>query len=322
MKLFALVALAMGLDDSTMSLLARVDPIPSKPVSSSLIQASAVLSPEALNHDESTVPFSGIQMNRPRAPKRAVDPSSSVRVLDRKHIHTSKVHLHDAPVAGTRPPVSPDVLICSLPANHNALSVRACDLITRNNAVLSQVLRCTDRVHPETVADLLIGSQKVPIDLSVDAKQAVSDISTMDTPLSVQVTFGACTSPRDSLPDLDVHSDYLAFVLLNPDIELAAENFALGAAKKVEEAAAYKAGIVMVSVPMLFQKEGFKSELATNFINNVSQCNVDGVCTANELISWTPSGDQVLDWYVGTSAGTVRIVGGKRTRTTASFLQK
>ena len=319
--LLGLAGLAVSLDDTTMSLLARVDPIPSgnpKPSKSvsSLLESAGVGSSSVI--DDSRIPFSGIQLEHPTE-KRRPTPALPGRILNRARIHVSTIHLHDAPAVNVS--ATPEVLICSVPADHNGLSDRACDLVASSPAVLSQVLRCSDRVHPRTVADLLMGSQTVPIDFTQGLSGVVMDLAAMDTPLSVEVSVGACSDPRASLPDTDLKIDHIVFVLLNPDVEAAAENLALRTGVAAEHGGAFTAGLVNVGVPQLMQQAAFRRQLATNFIENVATCNNDQVCSAQELVGWTPIGNAKLDWFVGVSDATVRVIGGAHSRGYASFLQ-
>ena len=298
-----LLGLTRALDDSTMGLFARVDPDPvshrQERLVSSLLQAGST----ELRSDDSITPFSGIQVAQQISyPSVTTNPA---RVLDRTKIHTARVHLHDAPEQGTNPPPTPDVLICPIFANQNSISRRVCDMSASKKVVLAQRLSCTDRIHPQTITDLLSGSQSAPISFS-SLDQTTADIKNMKTPISLEVTFGPCTD-QTSLPNMDTTQDFLAFVSLNRNVELASENFANGINRRPSESSALRAGIVMVSVPMLFKKPKVKSEIASAFKDKILTCNDDKVCTAADLVNWVPTG---YDWYLGNSKNVIRVVGG------------
>jgi hypothetical protein len=305
MRLTLLLSVAWAVDDSTMSLLAKVDPIPASPAkakASSLLQADGSSETSSI---DSYIEVSGIQ-TRALAEEFKYTPShpqvrGKILVAPR---------MHDAPENSETKEIVPEVLICYLPEGKNGLSVRTCDMIKKTPALLSQVLRCSDRVHPNTVADLMMGRQTAPIDLSQTAESASVSASNMETPVSVDVSFGPCDGDRSQLPDLDTSQDYLTLVLLNPDTERAAENFSL----KPGAARAFRAGLVFVSIPKLFEDSNvnLKGTVAKGFTNGVGGCMADGVCTAAELVEWTKKGEKV-DFLVGASNAVVRLSGGDRT---------
>ena len=285
-----------GLDDSTLSLFAKVDPFPSeKKSSSSFLQGNSVQ-----QVDQSHMPFSAIQFERPGRRLPPVIPSSSLRE-NKSFIRVQKVHLHDAPEAGSLPPAIPDVFICLLPAGQNGLSVRSCDLQGNSAAVLSQNLACSSRVHPRTVADIFMGVQTAPFDLSDDANVALKSVQSMMKPVSLQVTFGSCDSPREDLPDFDLNLDYLVFVISNPLVESAAENLALA----TRQHSAFKAGLVFVDLNSVFTQKNLKSSIADHFVSDVETC---AKCNAAQLTSWVPSGSDQVDWFVGRNDGIVKIL--------------
>ena len=292
-----LMAAVWGVDDSTMSLIANVDPIPAR-VPEGLIELTAS-QPSLPN--ESFVPFAGIQVGN-----ILHQPVTQLRSHSSK-IRVQTVHLHDAPKLadpslGT---VTPDVLICYLPKGQNGLSVRACDVNAVGGAVPSQLLRCTSRIHPNSVADLLVGSQTVPVDFTQGPELARRDLRNMDTPVTAKVTLDSCTSPRSSLPDTALDTDHLVFVLLNPVVESAAENYLHRNAQ--HGSVSVRAGLVFVAIDQLFGTPATRNRIATNFLQDVAKCNEDGFCSAKELVQWTPSGDQTVDWFVGTSRAYVRL---------------
>ena len=256
--------------------------------------------------DQSRMPFSGIQFERPITTrhdnyaifgKKLIKSDRSMSLIRR--LESRAAHLHEEPPQGTAVPLPvPDVFVCFIPSGQNGLSVRACDLAGNTAAVLSQKLACSVRQHPRTIADVLMGSQKSPIDLTGDESSAVESLKSMATPVSLQITFGSCDLPREDLPDSDLNLDYLVFVMANPLVELAAEN-APGNKR------AFKAGLVMVDVKAPSE---LKKKIATNFMNDVETCANDGSCTAAELAGWVPSGAQQVDWFVGRSDGLARIL--------------
>ena len=303
----------LGVDDSTISLMAKVDPLPSGTKATSLIQAAA--SASTINRFETTFPVKGIQsraMNKQfeytvKPPTKNLAERRSIRVAPRIHL-AEKTSF----AVGPSSTVVPDVLICALPADKNGLSVRTCDMATQSKALLSQVLRCSDRVHPSTVVDLLMGRQQSPIDFAEDAATAAASLRAMETPVSVDVSFPSCQSDRSLLPNLDTQQDYVAFVVINPEVERSAENFSLirGAS------ASFRSGIVFVSVPKLFDDSvNLKGVVANGFSGPIENCLKDGVCAASELVEWTNSAYPPVDFLVGTSQGIVRLTGTSRSQT-------
>lgn len=303
--LWLALGLVAAVDDSTMSsLLANVDPLPMVAAKSSLIQAEPVQNAPL---DDSYISVRGIQS--PSALKKYQMRSSSNPILQRRiHVAPRIHHLVESGAVAREGKIStvPEILLCPLPAKANGLSVRTCDLAGPSGALLSQVLRCSDRIHPNTIVDIFTGRQTAPINLSQDETIASASIGNMETPISVDVSFGACNQDRSTLPDLDISSDYLALIMLNPDVERAAENFSAlaGAAAR-----AFKAGIVFVSVRKMFEDAvNLKGIVATGFSTDVGDCMKDGICTASELVEWTRKGPSV-DYLVGASSGTVRLDG-------------
>ena len=356
-SLLVLPVIVVGVDDTTMNLMAKVDPLPpsSGTSASSLLQDVTRGRPAFASPDETYVPinFMGnrssiktqsygttiMTLGRDFTPapstgnETAIGSQTSsgsavaargprgVRSLNywtsamtQRAMHVApRIHstLSDVSESSLNPPpIVPDVFICSLPSGKNGLSVRTCDTVPQSPALLAQVLRCSDRIHPSTVVDLFMGRQEEPIDLSKDDSRASNSVLGMETPVSVDVSFPACDSDRSVLPNLDISQDYIAFVLVNPDVERAAENFSLihGAT------ASFRAGIVFVAIPKLFDDSSavnLKGIVATGFAGPIQNCLVDGVCSASELVNWTNQGVPV-DYLVGTSQGVVRLTGTSR----------
>lgn len=290
----SLASFAAAVDDMTMSFIANVDPIPvtveKKPTS---LLEGAKATPVS---DESYMAITGIQLMN----KRLQMPAAVAAPAPRRF---APVALHDGPSGGSTGRLVPDVLICALPAKSNSISVRACDLIRSSKAVLSQVLKCTPRLYAGTVKDLLMGAQSAPVDFRAPT-DVISSINSQERRSTVELTFGACDDPRSSLPDLDVTKDYVAFVILNPAVELAAENFAL----KKSGSKNFKAGVVFSAIGNM--NEDVKAEIATGFQTHVEHCMDDGVCTAKEVSEWANS--KSVDWLVGRSDAVVRVVGAPR----------
>ena len=303
-----LIGTGFALDDSTMSLFAKVDP---SPVASSFLQAEPkVHQALAAVPDQSYMPFSGIQFERPGTrPSMSVASNPSKR--NKSFIRTNMVHLHDAPEGPVPGPV-PDVFICYLAKDHNGLSARNCDMRGKNGAYLAQKLACSQRVNPQTVADLLMGTQTSPVDLTAsDASTVVDSVKAMATPVSLQVQFGSCDSPRSDLPDSDLSLDYLVFVMTNPVIEAASENLALRLGLDPVDNSAFKAGVIMVGIQSLVGSSSskFKSDLANNFMTKVATCADDSDCSPSELVAFVPSQPATrVDYYVGRSDGIVKIL--------------
>jgi hypothetical protein len=237
--------------------------------------------------------------------KRPMNPKTrrSIQVAPRIHLAESVSSIR------SNPSVVPEILICALPADRNGLSVRTCDMATQSKALLSQVLRCSDRVHPSTVVDLLMGRQQSPIDLTQDAASAALSLRDMDTPVSVDVSFPSCDSDRSLLPNLDTKQDYIVFVVINPEVERAANNFALvrGAS------ASFRSGIIFVAIDKMFDDSiNLKGAVANGFSGPIENCLKDGVCAASELVEWTTNAYPPVDFLVGTSQGIVRLTGSNR----------
>lgn len=284
-----------------MSLIANVDPLPSR-LGGSFIEKSTANLP----FDESTVPFSGIQIRpgfNPSTTKKRLPVGVSFRVAKKVHHHVVLGEKSDPTLGG----ITPDVLMCFLPAGKNGLSARVCDMAVGANAVPFEVLACSQRLNPQTVSDLLIGSQVSPVDFTGGSLS--SQLRQMPTSMGAAVTLNHCNSPRTNLPDTNLNTDYLVFVLLNPSVESKAENYVL--ANSSGASGSVRAGLVFVATSKLQgpSSAAFRSELATKFLNNVAQCNADGICSASELVDWTPKGDQMTDSFVGTPNAFVKVIG-------------
>ena len=299
------VVTVTSLDDTTLGLMARVDPA-NPTILSGFVEtgtSSSSLSAKAVYYDESSGPFSGLQI----APLEREKPKKKILQTDRRKIlHVNRVHLHDAPSLADPADVTPDIYICNLPAGQNKLSGRACDLVgSSSNAVISQTLHCAERMHPNTVAELLMGAQTVPIDFGKTAEQAMTDLAAMDRPVPVEISLGSCA--QGGLLDTALDRDHVVFVIVNPDVQRAADTFKnLGLSTRT---ASFRAGLVVVDTRMLFDKKTFKGELATRFKENVAKCHADGICTSKELVEWVPSGEKRrVDWFAGTSECVVKFV--------------
>lgn len=313
MKILAIciAPLIKAVDDSTMmsSLLAKVDPIvysttkaANRPQTSSLLEQSSMDKSGSILND-SHMSISGIQS--PSMLKKFRQPDNPVRLSEKSRIHVApRIHLAEN-TAPTVVKTVPDVLVCYLPRDKNSLSVRSCPTST-NPALLSQVLRCSDRLAPTTIIDLINGAQTAPINLRDDLKTAIDSLINMDTPIGIDVTTGSCTDPRDQVTDLNIDMDYMAFVVLNPDVERAAENFA---SRPSGASYALKAGIVFVGVSKLFPGPSGGPDVrgqVKNGFNAISHCMDDGFCSANEIVQWTKTGTQT-DYLVGTSNAFIRL---------------
>jgi hypothetical protein len=307
-----LVSSVLGVDDSTMSLLANVDPVNVPKPASSKVKASSLIQNQAtaMYRDDTFVPIKGIQSSNLAKLFKYTPPAP----VEKRRVHVApRIHLVDTAKTAAKPDVKgdekvktvPDVLICHLPGYRNGLSVRTCDSVKKSPALLAQVLRCSERMHPSTIADLMMARQTSPIDLSVDEATANATAANMDTPLSIDMSFGACDGDRAKLPDLDTTSDYLVFVTLNPDVERAAENFSLQAGASQS----YRTGTVFVSIPKLFDPNiGLKNVVAGGFTDGVEHCMDDGVCSAAELVQWVNDKYAThVDFIVGSNQGIARL---------------
>jgi hypothetical protein len=116
--------------------------------------------------------------------------------------------------------------------------------------------------------------------------------------ITIQVNVGVCSTPS-SLPDMDLSADYVALVMFSDDVRLAGENYATNGVF------GFRAGIVFVDVDILARSLDNRQSLATFFETNVKTCHQDGVCTANELVSWVPTG---TNWILASSDNRVRIL--------------
>lgn len=303
---YCLIATASALDDSTMGLLSRA----MMPDSEKRVSGFVELEPSGkkILRDQSHVPYSGLQLVDPSVAIAAKQPIAPVSPL-RKHNHQKILVAKTTGKAAValNAPATPDVYICSLPSGRNSLSGRNCDLVAPgSSAVLSQTLRCTSAIHPRTVADLLNGAQKAPIDFASTVDQTDADLASMDTPVGIEVSVGACSGARSDLPDLATDKNYVAFLMVNPDTVRAAELFA---SRGQDRQVTMRAGIVFADTRMLYEKNGvLKAQLASRFSNEVLTCADDGVCTSKELVQWAPTGDHHVDWFVGASETKVRFL--------------
>lgn len=315
MKLVSLcwIPLSVSVDDSTIGLLARVDPLPVSVVGGSggvvtggfvqLGQSSVV---DHHFYDESIVPLSGIQVDdsaRLLLGKMARPPSPQP---DRRSIHLAKtVRLHDAPVpAGTSPPVEPDVYMCALLKGNNGLSGRNCDSVSSTSrSVLNQVLSCSQAVTPDVIASMLMGGQKSPVDFT-NPQSVLLDLKNMITNVTLQVSMSVpCSGDHAMLPDMELSNNYVAFVMVSGDVRLASENLSGGPASNIKPA--MTTGIVFVDVGVLSNSPTDRQFLASKFTENVKTCRNDGICPAAELVEWVPSG---TNWIIGSSKNRLRLL--------------
>ena len=309
MKLFplSLVGIVVGVDDSTMGLLARVDPLPATSggggaVTGGFVELSNSPHPDHKFFDESSVPFSGIQVEDPARFLSGKLPTARPAGTDRRSIHVAKkVRLHDAPIpAGPAPPVEPEIYICPLLKGNNGLSSRNCDAVrSESRAVLNQVLSCSQAVTPDVAASMMMGGQKSPVDFT-DPQSVLSDLKSMVTNITLQIAYSVpCSGDQSLLPNMDLSNNYVVFVMVSDDVRLASEN--LGSNFR----SAMSAGIVFVDVGVLSNSPTDRQFLATQFTENVKTCRNDGICPAAELVQWVPPG---TNWIVGNSKNKLRLL--------------
>lgn len=308
MRILAILfaSLAQAVDDSTMmsSLLAKVDPIvylaskASRPAGSSLLEQSS--GDSSVSSDDSHMSISGIQT--PSMLKKFRQPAKA-HASEKTRVHVApRIHLAEN-TAPTAVKTVPDVLMCYLPGGKNSLSSRSCN--TPSRVLLSQVLRCSDRLSPTTVIDLMNGAQTAPINLRDNLDVAKDSLINMETPLSVDLNTGSCSDPSSSLANIDKDVDYIVFIVLNPDVERAAESYA-----STPGGASYalKAGVVFVKLEKLFPTSGgpdLRGQVKNGF-DQISHCMDDGVCSAIEIVQWTKTPTQV-DYLVGSSDSIIRL---------------
>ena len=305
MKFYALSLLGsvVSVDDSTMGLLARVDPLPASGgvVTGGFVELGHV-GRDAKFFDESSVPFSGIQVEDPARVLRGKLPSPRPASVDRRSIHIAKrVRLHDAPVpAGPSPPVEPDIYICPLLKGNNGLSSRNCDAVSSTSkAVLNQVLTCSQAVTPDVISSMMMGGQKSPIDFT-DPQSVLLDLKSMVSNVTLQISFSVpCSGDQSLLPNLELSNNYVVFVMVSDDVRLASEN--LGGNFR----SAMSAGVLFVDVGVLSNSPTDRQFLATQFTDHVKTCRNDGVCPAAELVEWVPSG---TNWIVANSKNKLRLL--------------
>jgi hypothetical protein len=300
----SLISLTVGLDDTTIGLLARVDPLPVSggPVTGGFVELGDHLPDQHHFYDESAVPFSGIQVEDPARFLSGKLPSPLPARTDRRSIHIARrVHLHDAPIpAGEAPPVEPDVYLCPLLSGNNGLSSRNCDAVSSTSrAVLNQVLSCSQAITPDVVASMMMGAQKSPVDFT-DPHSVLSDLKNMVTNITLQISLSVpCSGDQSLMPNMELSNNYVAFVMVSGDVKLASDN--LGSAFKP----AMTSGIVFVDVGVLSNSAADRQFLATQFTENVKTCRSDNVCPAAELVQWVPSG---TNWIIGNSKNRLRLL--------------
>jgi hypothetical protein len=300
----ALIGVTVGLDDTTLGLLARVDPLPVSgggSVTGGFVELGDHL-PDHHFYDESSVPFSGIQVEDPTRLLSGKLPSPLPPQTDRRSIHVARrVHLHDAPVpAGEAPPVEPDVYLCPLLSGNNGLSSRNCDAVTSTSrAVLNQVLSCSQAITPDVVASMMMGGQTSPVDFT-NPHSVLNDLRNMATNMTLQVSLSVpCSGDKSLMPSMELKNNYVAFVMVSGDVRLASDN--LG----VNFKPAMSSGIVFVDVGVLSNSAEYRQFLATQFTDNVKTCRSDGICPAAELVQWVPSG---TNWIIGNSKNRLRLL--------------
>ena len=299
-----LIGVTVGLDDTTLGLLARVDPLPVSgggSVTGGFVELGDHL-PDHHFYDESSVPFSGIQVEDPTRLLSGKLPSPLPPQTDRRSIHVARrVHLHDAPVpAGEAPPVEPDVYLCPLLSGNNGLSSRNCDAVTSTSrAVLNQVLSCSQAITPDVVASMMMGGQTSPVDFT-NPHSVLNDLRNMATNMTLQVSLSVpCSGDKSLMPSMELKNNYVAFVMVSGDVRLASGN--LG----VNFKPAMSSGIVFVDVGVLSNSADYRQFLATQFTDNVKTCRSDGICPAAELVQWVPSG---TNWIIGNSKNRLRLL--------------
>jgi hypothetical protein len=311
--LATLPLLSVSLDDTTISLLSQAM-IPAeaparRPSDLAFVQLGSDRPSSGGYSDESHVPVSGIQIVDPtlieggkRLASRVI--GSSLRRHDKQKILVAR-HTGKAVVSSTPAYATPDVYLCYIPAGGNRLSGRNCDMSSAGSVmVLAQTLRCTTAVHPRTVSDLMNGAQTSPVDIAAGQAQAEADLASMDVPVLIDVSAGSCSQPRRELPDLALDKNYFTLVLVNPDVQRAAETFTTIGPNRV---AAFRAGLIFLDTHMLYDPSAqLRGLVATKFQNEVAECAADGICTSKELVAWTPTGDRHVDWFVGSSETIVR----------------
>lgn len=293
-KYALLLVVAFGLDDSTMSLIANVDPI--------FKQSSVRILPEGL------VQISSANDTYLKITQKGKHYEGSGLRKSHKLKIAPHVHLHDV-VDETLGNVTPDVLLCYM--RENNLSVRNCDVSAIGSVVPTQLLHCSARLSPHTISDLLMGSQTAPVSFADNLEVVRENLGAMETPTTVQVVLKPCDGLRTDLPDTAIDRDHVVFVLLNPAVESEAENFGIAHGQARSHSGMgplFNAGLIFFGLDELVTIPGTRNSLATNFLNNVAACNSDGVCSANELVQWTPSGDNHVDWFVGTAKSMIRIL--------------
>ena len=307
MKFFALSILGsvLSVDDSTMGLLARVDPLPGTTVVGGAVTGGFVELGHSLRSnffDESSVPFSGIQVEDPARLLSGKLPAKRPTPTDRRSIHIAqRIRLHDAPIpAGSNPPVEPDIYICPLLKGNIGLSSRNCDAVSSTSrAVLNQVLSCSQAVTPDVVSSMMMGGQKSPIDFT-DPQSVLSDMKSMVSNVTLQVSFSVpCSGDQSLLPNLELSNNYVVFVMVSDDVRLTSEN--LGSNFR----SAMSAGLVFVDVGVLSNSVADRQFLATQFTDKVKTCRNDGICPAAELVQWVPTG---TNWIVGNSKNKLRLL--------------